>query len=60
MVTQKNLLSAVKWSLASIKGSVSEKIIQNSMAYKLRSMGVECQQEVVLPVLAGMFHQKRL
>ena len=46
-------MNAIKWTMTHIKGNISEKIIQNSMAYKLREMGVDCQQEVVMPVLAA-------
>ena len=53
MISRPQILSCIKWSLQNIKGNISEKIIQNALCYKLRSIGIECQQEVVLPVLAG-------
>jgi hypothetical protein len=52
MVSPNKILHAIKWSMKNIKGNISEKIIQNSTAHKLREMGIECQQEVVMPVLA--------
>jgi hypothetical protein len=51
MTTQKNISECIKWAVDNIKGNISEKIIQNAMVYKLRNIGIECQQEVVLPVL---------
>ena len=53
MVTSSQIGNCIKWSLQNIHGNISEKIIQNAMMYKLRSIGIECQQEVVLPILSG-------
>lgn len=53
MVSVKIINECIKWCILNIKGNMSEKIIQNAMVHRLQKLGVLCQQEVVMPVLAG-------
>lgn len=53
MLPLKVLKQCVRASTETIKGNTSEKIIQNTLVHHLRVRGFLCQEEVVLPVMAG-------